>query len=220
MNPIRTMEFLDEDLERYIEQHTSDENDLLKRINRETHVEVLKPRMLSGHVQGRLLSMISKMVRPQNILEIGTYTGYSAICLAEGIREGGKLITIDVNEELEDRVLGYVEEAGFSDVIEMRIGQAESLVPELQETFDLIFIDANKAAYWDYLEMVYDKLSVGGLVIADNVLWSGKVLEKFREKLDVDTEALIEFNKKVQEDERFENVLLGIRDGLMVIRKK
>lgn len=220
MNPIRTMEFLDEDLERYIEQHTSDENDLLKRINRETHVEVLKPRMLSGHVQGRLLSMISKMVRPQNILEIGTYTGYSAICLAEGIREGGKLITIDVNEELEDRVLGYVEEAGFSDVIEMRIGQAESLVPELQETFDLIFIDANKAVYWDYLEMVYDKLSIGGLVIADNVLWSGKVLEKFREKLDVDTEALIEFNKKVQEDERFENVLLGIRDGLMVIRKK
>lgn len=220
MNPIRTMEFLDEDLERYIEQHTSDENDLLKRINRETHVEVLKPRMLSGHVQGRLLSMISKMVRPQNVLEIGTYTGYSAICLAEGIREGGKLITIDVNEELEDRVLGYVEEAGFSDVIEMRIGQAESLVPELQETFDLIFIDANKAAYWDYLEMVYDKLSIGGLVIADNVLWSGKVLEKFREKLDVDTEALIEFNKKVQEDERFENVLLGIRDGLMVIRKK
>lgn len=176
--------------------------------------------MLSGHVQGRLLSMISKMVRPQNVLEIGTYTGYSAICLAEGIREGGKLITIDVNEELEDRVLGYVEEAGFSDVIEMRIGQAESLVPELQETFDLIFIDANKAAYWDYLEMVYDKLSIGGLVIADNVLWSGKVLEKFREKLDVDTEALIEFNKKVQEDERFENVLLGIRDGLMVIRKK
>ncbi len=214
------MEFLDEDLELYIERHTSNENALLKKINRETHVEVLKPRMLSGHVQGRFLSMISKMICPKTILEIGTYTGYSAICLAEGLKDGGKLITIDVNEELEDRVLGYFEEAGISDIVEMKIGQAEQIVPQLNEEFDLVFIDANKSAYHEYLEMVYDKVSKGGLIIADNVLWSGKVLEKFRVKLDNDTKALLDFNQKVQEDDRFENILLGIRDGLMIIRKK
>ena len=220
MKQSQIMEFLDEDLERYIEQHTSEESLLLKKINRETHVEVLKPRMLSGHLQGRLLSMVSKLIQPKNILEIGTYTGYSAICLAEGLTEGGKLITIDVNEELEDRVKDYFDEAGFSDVIQLKIGQAELIVPTLKEEFDLVFIDANKGAYSEYLEMVYDKVVPGGLIIADNVLWSGKVLEKFRTKLDADTKALLDFNKQVQQDDRFENVLLGVRDGLMMIRKK
>ena len=220
MKQSQIMEFLDEDLERYIEQHTSEESLLLKKINRETHVEVLKPRMLSGHLQGRLLSMVSKLIQPKNILEIGTYTGYSAICLAEGLTEGGKLITIDVNEELEDRVKDYFDEAGFSDVIQLKIGQAELIVPTLKEEFDLVFIDANKGAYSAYLEMVYDKVVPGGLIIADNVLWSGKVLEKFRTKLDADTKALLDFNKQVQQDDRFENVLLGVRDGLMMIRKK
>lgn len=214
------MEFLDEDLEKYIEEHTSGEDALLQRINRETHIEVLRPRMLSGQVQGRLLSMFAKMICPKNILEIGTYTGYSAICMAEGLVEGGQLVTIDVNEELEDRVRGYFEDAGIATAVDFRIGNAMEIIPALDQQFDMVFIDADKSNYSNYLKLVVDKVRTGGYIIADNVLWSGKVIEKFRERLDQDTEALLKFNKEVQDDDRFENILLGVRDGLMILRKK
>lgn len=214
------MEFLDLEIEKYIEAHTAEENTLLQQINRDTHLEVMRPRMLSGHVQGRLLSLFSKMISPKNILEIGTYTGYSAICMAEGLQEDGQLITIDVNEELEDRVNGYFEQAGLTDQIEFKIGNAMEIIPTLTQQFDLVFIDADKSNYSNYLELVVDKVPAGGYIIADNVLWSGKVVEKFRKSLDKDTEALLKFNKAVHQDDRFENVLLGVRDGLMILRKK
>ena len=201
------MEFLDLEIEKYIEEHTSPENELLERINRETHLEVMRPRMLSGHVQGRLLSMFSKMISPKNILEIGTYTGYSAICMAEGLQKGGKLITIDVNEELEDRVRSYFDEAGMTEVLEFKIGNAMEIIPSLNQQFDLVFIDADKSNYSNYLNLVIGKVPSGGYIIADNVLWSGKVIEKFRKTLDKDTEALLRFNEEVQKDERFENIL-------------
>tara|TARA_B100000809_G_scaffold166479_1_gene163751 strand:- start:492 stop:1136 length:645 start_codon:yes stop_codon:yes gene_type:complete len=214
------MEFIDLEIERYIEDHTSGENKLLERINRETNLEVMRPRMLSGHVQGRLLSMFSKMISPQNILEIGTYTGYSAICMAEGLKDDGKLTTIDVNEELEDRVRGYFAEAGLSNRVQFLIGDAMEIIPLLDQQFDLVFIDADKSNYSNYLELVIDKVPSGGYVISDNVLWSGKVVEKFRKTLDKDTEALLKFNKDLHEDNRFENILLGVRDGLMILRKR
>jgi len=214
------MEFIDLEIERYIEDHTSGENKLLERINRETNLEVMRPRMLSGHVQGRLLSMFSKMISPQNILEIGTYTGYSAICMAEGLKDEGKLTTIDVNEELEDRVRGYFAEAGLTNRVEFLIGDAMEIIPLLDQQFDLVFIDADKSNYSNYLELVIDKVPSGGYVISDNVLWSGKVVEKFRKTLDKDTEALLKFNKDLHEDNRFENILLGVRDGLMILRKR
>ena len=198
------MEFLDLEIEKYIEDHTTTEIELLQKINRETHLEVLRPRMLSGHVQGRLLSMFSKMISPKNILEIGTYTGYSAICMAEGLVKGGKLVTIDVNEELEDRVHGYFEQAEITESVDFLIGNAMEIIPTLNEKFDLVFIDADKSNYSNYLNLVADKVPSGGYVIADNVLWSGKVVEKFRKTLDKDTEALLKFNKEVHEDDRFE----------------
>jgi caffeoyl-CoA O-methyltransferase len=214
------MEFLDTEIEKYIEDHTSVENTLLQQINRETHLEVMRPRMLSGQVQGRLLAMLAQMIAPENILEIGTYTGYSAICMAEGLKEGGRLTTIDVNEELEERVRGYFNEAGLTNNIDFLIGNAIELIPSLDQQFDLVFIDADKSNYSNYLQLVVDKVPSGGYIIADNVLWSGKVVEKFRKTLDKDTEALLQFNKEVQDDDRFENLLLGVRDGLMVLRKK
>ena len=212
------MEFIEEELARYVEEHSQPESELLKRINRETHLEVLRPRMLSGHLQGRVLSMLSKMIRPKNVLEIGTYTGYSALCIAEGLAEGGKIITIDKNEELEARVRQYVKESPYGQQIELRIGDALEILPTLEEDFDLVFIDADKANYLNYFNLVIDRLHSGAYLIADNVLWSGKVIEQVEEG-DVDTHALIEFNKAMQHDNRVENVLFPIRDGLMVIRK-
>jgi predicted O-methyltransferase YrrM len=211
------MEFLTDEIQRYVEHHTRDENNLLKRINRETHANMLMPRMLSGHLQGRFLSMISKLIRPKNILEIGTYTGYSAICLAEGLAAGGKLVTIDINEELENRVTGYFNDSGYREVIDFRIGDARKIIPTLKETFDMVFIDADKENYSLYFELVIDKIPSGGLILADNVLWSGKVLD---EKPDKDTKAIVEFNKKIQHDLRVENILLPLRDGVMMIRRK
>ena len=208
------MEILDERLQRYAEQHTTPESDLLKKINRDTHANVLMPRMLSGHLQGRVLSMISHMLRPNAILEIGTYTGYSALCLAEGLAQGGKLITIDINEELEEKVKGYFE--SFRDQIEYRIGRALDILPSLTELFDLVFIDADKSNYAKYFELVIEKVRPGGFILADNVLWSGKVLDK---RPDADTKAIISFNEKIHNDKRVENVLLPIRDGIMMIRK-
>lgn len=213
------MEFIDPHILQYAEDFSSAESILLKKMNRETHSDVLMPRMLSGHLQGRVLSMISKMIRPKNILEIGTYTGYSAICLSEGLPHNAKLITIDINEELEDRVRKYFEESGYKDQIQYVIGNALDIIPQLKETFDLVFIDADKENYSRYYDLVFDKVNSGGFIIADNVLWSGKVLPGYP-KQDKDTQALITFNEYIKNDERAEKVLLPIRDGLFLIRKK
>jgi caffeoyl-CoA O-methyltransferase len=210
------MDLINESIQHYAEQHTSSEGDLLKKIDRDTHAKVMMPRMLSGHLQGRVLSMISHMIRPQRILEIGTYTGYSAVCLAEGLQENGKLITIDINEELEDRVRDYFADSPYSKKIEYKIGNAVEVIPSLNETFDLVFIDADKERYSVYFDLVIEKVRSGGFILADNVLWSGKVLDT---KPDKDTRAILEFNKKIQDDPRVENVLLPIRDGIMLMRK-
>ena len=212
------MEFIKDELASYVENHSQAESDLLKRINRDTHIEVLRPRMLSGHLQGRVLSILSKMISPQHILEIGTYTGYSALCMAEGLSENGKITTIDKNEELESRARSYFQESEFSDQIDMKVGDALEIIPNLTENFDLIFIDADKINYLNYYNLVIDKLASGAFIIADNVLWSGKVIEPL-ERADEDTKALLEFNAVVKKDERVENVLFPIRDGLMIIRK-
>lgn len=211
-------EFFDPAIEQYVHDHTKPEPVVLQQLNRETYQKVLLPRMLSGHLQGRVLSMISHMIRPQLALEIGTYTGYSGICLAEGLSENGKLISIDINEELELMVREYFERAGFDSKIDYRIGNAVNIIPDLQGPFDLVFIDADKENYLKYYNLVFDKVRQGGFIIADNVLWSGKVLQK--QKVDKDTKAIIDFNSFVQNDSRVENVLLPVRDGLMVVRKK
>ncbi|HOO10223.1 MAG TPA: O-methyltransferase [Cyclobacteriaceae bacterium] len=210
------MEFLDENILKYVEAHTSAEDGLLRRINRETHLSVLKPRMLSGHLQGRVLAMVSKMIKPRLVLEIGTYTGYSALCLAEGLAENGKLVTIDINEELEGRVRGYFKESKFNDKIDYRIGDAKKVIPTLDGPIDLVFIDADKEGYSLYYDLAIDKVKTGGFILADNVLWSGKVLD---EKPDKDTMEIVGFNRKVAEDPRVEHLLLPIRDGIMVLRK-
>ncbi len=213
------MEFLPEKLEQYVEDHTSPESEVLEALNRETQAKVLMPRMLSGHLQGRVLSTFSKMIQPKRILEIGTYTGYSALCLAEGLQEGGKLHTIDINEELEDMVLRYIQKAGYSEKIQMHVGDATQIIPALNESWDIVFIDADKENYSNYFDLTIDHLRPGGYIIADNVLWSGKVLEKIDPK-DEETQALKDFNEKVLADERVENVLFPVRDGLMVCRKR
>lgn len=212
------MDFLNKQLDDYVVNHTSDEPALLQELNRETHLKVLQPRMLSGHLQGRVLSMLSCMVKPENVLEIGTYTGYSALCLAEGIKDGGKLYTIDVNEELESMVRDYFDKSGFSNKIEYFLGNAMDIIPKLSVKFDLVFIDADKINYSNYFDLVIDNLTTGGFIIADNVLWSGKVTEKIKQG-DKDTQALVDFNDKIQKDHRVENVLFPVRDGLMIMRK-
>lgn len=213
------MEFIPEDIQQYVEEHSDQESALLSKLNRETHRKVLMPRMLSGHLQGRVLSMITHMMRPQRILEIGTYTGYSAICLAEGLAEDGVLVTLDKNEEIEEMVRGYFDEAGLTDKIDYRIGDAMSLIPDIEGPFDLVFIDADKKNYLNYFNLVLEKVRIGGFIIADNVLWSGKVVQTAK-KIDTDTQAILDFNRSVQDDDRVENVLLPIRDGLMVVRRK
>ena len=210
------MDLINSDLNAYAEAHTSPESALLKRINRETYVSVLHPRMLSGHLQGRVLSLISHMVRPQSILEIGTYTGYSALCLTEGLAPGGKLVTLDINEELEERVRQYFEESGRGKDIDYRIGDALSIILTLPGPFDLVWIDADKENYAHYFDLIIDKVPTNGFILADNVLWSGKVLDS---KLDKDTQAIVDFNLKIQEDERVENVLFPMRDGIMMMRR-
>lgn len=210
------MEFLEESLAKYIEQHTDDEPALLKELNRETQLKVLMPRMISGHFQGRVISMLTKMIKPKNILEIGTYTGYSALCFAEGLIDGGKIITIDINVELEDLVRKYFDKSEYKNQIEYRLGDAADIIPTLNETFDIVFIDADKENYSKYYDLIFDNVTKGGYIIADNVLWSGKVVGN---KIDKDTRAILEFNKKIQEDDRVENVLFPIRDGLLIARK-
>lgn len=213
------MEFIDEKLDEYCCEHTSPESALLAKLNRETHVKILQPRMLSGHFQGRMLSMLAKMIQPENILEIGTYTGYSALCMAEGLTPSGKIITIDINAQLEDFVRDYLAESPLGTQIDYRIADAMELIPTLEEQFDLVFIDADKQNYINYYNLVIDKVRPGGYILSDNVLWSGKVVQS-EGKIDKDTALLQEFNKMIQNDERVENILLPIRDGVMIARKK
>ncbi len=213
------MDFLEPKIEEYVIGHTSEEPPVLKELNRETYAKILMPRMLSGHLQGRVLAMLSQMIRPQNILEIGTYTGYSAICLCEGLKENGKLFTIDINDELENMVRKYFLKEGVDKKINFLIGDAMKIIPGIKETFDLVFIDADKINYSNYYDLVFDKVRPGGFIIADNVLWSGKVLDQ-KEKMDTDTKAIVAYNQKIISDKRVENVLFPIRDGLMIARKK
>ncbi len=213
------MEFISQELDDYVCAHTEKEPELLYELNRRTHLEVLQPRMLSGQFQGRVLSMLSHMIRPKNILEIGTYTGYSALCLAEGMQEGGKIVTLDKNEELEDLITEFFERAGLAESIDFRVGNAMEIVPTLEEQFDLVFIDADKRNYGNYYDMVIDRMPSGGYILLDNVLWSGKVIEEV-DPNDIDTVELIALNKRLQEDDRVQNVLLPIRDGLTILRKK
>lgn len=213
------MDLLPASIEDYITKHSDKEPELLQQLNRETFSKVLRPRMLSGHYQGRVLSLISKLIRPQNILEIGTYTGYSALCLAEGLSQQGQLHTIDVNEELVDLQRKYFDRSNFGNQIHQHLGDATQIISNLDMKFDLIFIDADKENYPLYLELVFDKLNTAGVLISDNVLWSGKVVEELEED-DTSTKALLEYNRVLAEDERFETVMLPIRDGLTVSRKR
>jgi predicted O-methyltransferase YrrM len=206
-------------LEEYLEEHTSPESELLSELNRETHAKVLSPRMLSGHTQGRFLSMVSHMIRPQNILEIGTYTGYAAICLAEGLAEGGSLHTIEVNLERETLIRKFISKSNLESIIKLYLGNALEIIPTIDILFDLVFIDADKKNNLVYYEMVLPKLSPNGFILIDNVLWSGKVLHNPSKK-DTKTNYMQTFNDFIQQDTRVENILLPLRDGLMLVRKK
>ncbi len=211
------MHFISPELERYIEGHSQPEPELLARLNRETHLKVLQPRMLSGHFQGRVLSLISKLARPAVILEIGTYTGYSALCLAEGLQPGGILHTIDIKEELQDLQRRYFDQSPHGRQIVQHLGPALEIIPRLDVPFDLVFIDADKENYLNYYEMVVPMMNKGGIILSDNVLWSGKVLEEPAAN-DKSTKALVDYNKRLATDPRVETVLLPIRDGLNVTR--
>ena len=205
------MHFLPEEIDNYVVKHSQDEPKLLQELNRETYQKILQPRMLSGHFQGRVLSMISKLVNPKNILEIGTYTGYSAICLAEGMKDAGELHTIDINEELYDFQRKYFDKSGFGEQIKQHVGNALDIIPKLNKTFDLVFIDADKENYTNYFHAIIDIINPGGIILSDNVLWSGKILDKEFKKEDTSTPALIEYNKLLKEDARIETVMLPIR---------
>ena len=217
----------DKDLYAYAKAHSTSENPLLARLNRETHLSQVCPQMLSGHLQGTFLRMISHMVRPSRILEIGTFTGYSAInlamCLknkasAESIEESGILHTIEVNPELEEMIRSFIREAGLEEQIILHIGNALEIIPQLNETWDLVFIDADKPNYLNYYHQVFAYVRTGGFIVADNVLWDGKVLDD-PGKMDKDTRGICEFNEFVQNDPRVENMVLQLRDGLMIVRK-
>ena len=212
------MNIISQEIDNYIEQHTSEESDILQELNRETYLKILYPQMLSGKIQGEFLIMISKIMQPKRILEIGTFTGYSAICLAQGLAEKGQLFTIDINEELSEIVNKYISKASLNKKVIPIIGDAIEIIPTLNETFDLVFIDADKINYSNYYDLLIDKVRSGGLIIADNVLWSGKVTQKIKLN-DKSTIALKSFNQKVQNDPRIRNVILSVRDGLMMCYK-
>ena len=205
-------------LEAYISSHSTPENEVLESITRDTYVHVLNPHMLSGHVQGRVLSMISHMIRPKRILELGTFTGYSALCLAEGLAEGGKLVTIEHNDELEDTIRRNLSRSPLADRIELRIGDCKLEIGNIVDSFDLVFIDADKREYCAYLDLVYPLVPVGGFILADNTLWDGHIIDPAYDK-DKQTLGLRAFNDKLKEDDRFEQVILPLRDGLTLIRK-
>ena len=211
------MEFLPEKIDDYVVNHSQQEPKILQELTKETWQKVLNPRMLSGAFQGRVLSMISKLIRPKNILEIGTYTGYSTLCFAEGLSKDGKIITIDKNEELETLQNKYFEKSGYRSQIQQMVGDATKIIPTLTQQFDLDFIDADKSNYINYFHLIIDKIKPGGIILSDNVLWSGKVVEPLNSK-DLDTKVLLEYNKLLNIDKRVETVLLPIRDGLTVSR--
>jgi len=205
-------------LEQYILNHISPEEDFLKELDRETHLKILRSRMLSGHLQGKILSMISCMIKPKSILEIGTFTGYSALCLAKGLADDGKLHTIEIDDELESIAKKYFNKSGMGDKIMLYVGDARSIIPELKQSFDLVFIDADKCEYCEYYNLVFPYVKVGGFILADNVLWNGKVVDPDSIE-EEQTRGILDFNKLVQEDPRVENVILTVRDGIMLIRK-
>ena len=211
------MHFISQELEDYIEQHSEKEPELLAALNKETYQKILLPRMLSGHFQGRVLSMLSKLIRPLNILEIGTYTGYAALCLAEGMLENGILHTIDIKEELIDFQRKYFDRSPWGSQIVQHLGKAVDVIPTLDVKFDLVFIDADKENYLNYYELIVPKMNRGGIILSDNVLWSGKVLEPLQPN-DISTKVLVEYNELLNNDPRVETVLLPIRDGLTVSR--
>ena len=211
------MHFISQELENYIEQHSEKEPELLAALNKETYQKVLLPRMLSGHFQGRVLSMLSKLIRPLNILEIGTYTGYSALCLCEGMQENGTLHTIDIKEELIDLQRKYFDKSPWGNQIVQHLGEAIEIIPSLDLKFDLVFIDADKENYINYFELIIPKMNKRGIILSDNVLWSGKVLEPLQPN-DLSTKIIMEYNELLKNDSRVETVLLPIRDGLTVSR--
>lgn len=211
------IDFIDKDLLKYVESNSQNEPQILKELNRETHLKVLNPRMLSGSYQGRLLSLLSKIISPKSVLEIGTYTGYSALCIAEGLDKNGIIDTIDINEELQEIQNKYFKKSGFEKQIYQHVGNALDIIPKIDKCFDLVFLDADKENYPDYYNLVIDKIVSGGILIADNVLWSGKVIDK--KDSDLTTIKLIEFNNLVQNDKRVETMVLPIRDGLSICRK-
>lgn len=213
------MEVISRDIQAFAEKYTTPETELLYRLHRETYLKVDQPHMLSGHVQGRFLSMVSQMMRPRRILEIGTYTGYSAICLAQGLAENGHLHTIDINEELEEMSGRYITEAGLRDRITQHTGRAAEIIPQLDEVFDLVFIDADKAGYIGYYDLVWEKLRPGGFMLADNVLYHGEVVLEEEERSN-NAKSMISFCEKALTDERAETLLLSLRDGVLMIRKK
>jgi len=211
------MHFISPELEDYIEQHSEKEPELLAALNKETYQKILLPRMLSGHFQGRVLSMLSKLIRPVNILEIGTYTGYSALCLCEGMQNNGQLHTIDIKEELVDFQRKHFDKSPWGNQIVQHLGEAIDIIPKLDLKFDLVFIDADKENYLNYFELIVPKMNKGGIILSDNVLWSGKVLEPLNPK-DISTKILLKYNQLLKDDPRVETVLLPIRDGLTVSR--
>jgi predicted O-methyltransferase YrrM len=210
------MKFLPDIIEAYAAKYSSPESEVLNALNRETHLKIMLPQMLSGHIQGNFLKMMSHMIQANRILEIGTFTGYSAICFAQALKAEGKLYTIDINAELEDLCRKYFKKAKLEDKIDYRIGNALDIIPTINDALDLVFIDADKLNYSKYYDLVFEQVKPGGFIIADNVLWSGKVCE---EKHDKDTAALHAYNIKIRNDIRVENYLVPIRDGLMVARK-
>lgn len=205
-------------LDQYILNHITPEDDFLRELDRETNLKVLRSRMLSGHLQGQILRMISCMIKPKTVLEIGTFTGYSAICLAKGLAEGGKLHTIELDDELEYISKKYIQKSGMSDRIQQHIGDARQIIPEIDESFDLVFIDADKREYCEYYQLVFDRIPVGGFLLADNILWDGKVVDP--EAADEEqTRGILDFNDLVQNDSRVSNVILPVRDGIMLVQK-
>jgi predicted O-methyltransferase YrrM len=213
------MQFLPEELDDYIVNHSQEEPELLQELTRETYQKILQPIMLSGPYQGRVLSMISKLINPKSVLELGTFTGYSTLCLAEGLNPDGEIHTIDVNEELFDFQRKYFDKSDYGHQIVQHLGNALDIIPKLNKTFDLVFIDADKPNYVNYFHLIVDKLNSGGIILSDNVLWHGKVIEKLDQK-DFSTKAVLEYNKLLKEDPGLETVLLPIRDGLTISRKK
>ena len=213
------MELINDDIMNYAIRHTEEESEILKSLNKETHQKILQPRMISGHLQGRFLSFVAKLIKPQTILEIGTYTGYATLCLAEGLNKNGNIHTIEINEELTDFQKKYFNQSEFKNQIFTYLGDAKNIIPKLNIKIDLVFIDADKTNYPLYLEMVVSKLKKGGVLIADNVLWNGKVINYQKKTTDSETKGIILFNELVKKDKRLETLVLPIRDGLMVCRK-